>query len=57
MDGSYCGLLSFSDDDTPFQPSRHSSIQSQQASEAIEPAATDNENDGIVLACSQRLSH
>ncbi|CAH8276546.1 unnamed protein product [Arabidopsis lyrata] len=32
------------DDDTPFQPSRHSSIQSQ-ASEAIEPATTDNEND------------
>ncbi|XP_010440287.1 PREDICTED: uncharacterized protein At4g15545 [Camelina sativa] len=33
------------DDDTPFQPSRHSSMQSQ-ASEAIEPATatTDNEN-------------
>ncbi|XP_009146949.1 uncharacterized protein At4g15545 isoform X3 [Brassica rapa] len=32
------------DEDSPFQPSRHSSIQSQ-ASEAVEPAAVDNENE------------
>ncbi|KAH0942323.1 hypothetical protein BRARA_A01978 [Brassica rapa] len=32
------------DEDSPFQPSRHSSIQSQ-ASEAVEPAAVDNEKD------------
>lgn len=43
------------DDDTPFQPSRHSSIQSQQASEAIEPAATDNENDAPKPSLSASL--
>ncbi|CAF2073171.1 unnamed protein product [Brassica oleracea var. botrytis] len=32
------------DEDSPFQPSRHSSIQSQ-ASEAVEPAPVDNENE------------